>query len=177
MLHVTHRILILVAYGTLWIMGFVRIRAASCMDFDTSRKLLSSVLHAVKCPHPSTIIISSPHIGLGLFFYHYQCGRKHMFFFSSVHFIFMPHLSCSLRMPTSPCVIGSFSRACYQHPCVIKSFPTCHRRLVHNACIGTYHTLSRARLHFGPCCWSIFLNVYLKDFFFFILAKVGQWKE
>ncbi len=33
-------------------------------------------------------------------------------------------------------------------------------------CIGTYRTLSRARLHFGPCYWSIFLNVYLKEFFF-----------
>ncbi len=42
--------------------------------------------------------------------------------------------------------------------------------------IGTYRTLSRAQLHFRPCYWSIFLNVYLKDFFF-ILAKKGQWKE
>ncbi len=32
--------------------------------------------------------------------------------------------------------------------------------------IGTYHTLSRAWLHFGPCYWSTFLNVYLKEFFF-----------
>ncbi len=33
-------------------------------------------------------------------------------------------------------------------------------------CIGTYRTLSRARLHFGPCYWSIFVKVYLKEFFF-----------
>ncbi len=32
--------------------------------------------------------------------------------------------------------------------------------------IETYRTLSPARLHFGPSYWSIFLNVYLKDFFF-----------
>ncbi len=53
----------------------------------------------------------------------------------------------------------------------------CSRLNISDLCIGTYHTLSRAQLHFGPCYWSIFLNVYLKEFFFFILAKVGQWKE
>ncbi len=37
--------------------------------------------------------------------------------------------------------------------------------------IGTYRTLSRARLHFGTCYWSIFLNVYLKDFFFSFWRK------
>ncbi len=49
----------------------------------------------------------------------------------------------------------------------------CHK-LTHRT--GTYHGLSRARLHFGPCYWSIFLNVYLKEIFFYF-GEVGQWKE
>ncbi len=33
-------------------------------------------------------------------------------------------------------------------------------------CIGTYRTLSQARLHFKPCYWSIFVTVCLREFFF-----------
>ncbi len=82
-------------------------------------------------------------------------------------------LHWNLRLSISTSASPIDSNLCMYGPnyVVLFCFP-----MVYLHCIKTYGTLSRARLHFGPCYWSIFLNVYLKEFLF-IMAKVEQWKE